>query len=91
MRSFRRSHRGQAIAITRLFLSLGVGAVMYWIIKEVTAPLFDHVGDSTTSGQAASEGTTYLQQGVDFLPIVFLMIAFFGLIAYSVYTREVLR
>jgi len=82
--------RGQSMGIARLFLSLLVGAVLFWIVKEVTTPLFAHIEGQTAQGSKAAEGTTYLQQGVDFLPIAFLLIAFFGLIAYSVFAREVI-
>jgi len=82
--------RAQSMGIARAFLSLLVGAVLFWIVKEVTSPLFEHVNGQTTPGSKAAEGTTYLQQGVDFLPIAFLMIVFFGLIAYSVFAREVI-
>lgn len=83
--------RGQAIGISRFFLALGVGAVVIWIVNAVTTPLFTHVNGRTETGEAAATGTQYLQTGVDFLPIAMLGISFFGLIAYSVYSREVLR
>lgn len=83
-------NRAQAIGISQLFLGLGVGAVVFWIVSEVASPMFD-IAKEQGSGEVATNGTTWLQQGVNFLPIVFLMISFFGLIAYSVYTRGVLR
>lgn len=83
--------RAQAIGIARFVLALGVGAVVVMILNEVTSPLFEHVEGQTASGDAAATGTQYLQEGVAFVPVVFLGISFFGLIAYSVYSREVLR
>lgn len=83
--------RGQAIGISRFFLSLGVGGIVIWIVNEVTSPLFTHVQGQTADGSAGAQGTTWLQQGVEFLPIAMLFISVFGLVAYSVYAREVLR
>lgn len=83
--------RGQAIGISHFFLALGVGAVVIWIVKEVTAPLFTHVNGRTETGEAAATGTQYLQEGVAYLPVAFVGISFFGLVAYSVYTREAVR
>lgn len=86
-RLFQRDDRAQAIGILRLFLSLGVGAVVIWIVTIVTDPLFDHAG-SSANDQVSNQGTQWLQDGVGFIPILFLGIAFFGLIAYSVYRRS---
>jgi hypothetical protein len=83
-------NRAQAIGIARLFLGLGVGAVVFWIVSAVSEPLFAIAGEQG-SGQVATQGTTWLQQGVNFLPYMFALISFLGLIAYSVYRREVRR
>lgn len=79
--------RGQAIGIFRLFLALGVGGVIFWIVSEVTTPLFDHAGDAG-SDQVATTSTTYLQTGVEWLPVLFLFISLFGMVAYAVFSRE---
>ena len=83
--------RAQAIGIARLVLALAVGAVVYWIVDLVTDPLFSHVDGKTEPGSVGATGTSYLMEGVAYLPIAFLGISFFGLIAYSVYQREVIR
>lgn len=83
--------RAQSIGIARLFLSLGVGAIIIWIVGSLTAPLFEYAGEQTQSGTVYAEATNWLQQGVDFLPLAFLLISLFGLIAYSVFRRGVLR
>jgi len=85
-----RGERAQAVGIFRLFLALGVGAVVYWILQLVTDPLFARASESAASNSAGAQGTAYLQQGVQFFPLAAAMISFFGLIAYSVFTREVL-
>jgi hypothetical protein len=82
--------RGQAIGIARLFLALGVGAVVIWIVNLVASPLFDHAESTGATGTAA-QGTAWLQQGTAWLPIGFALISFFGLVAYSVFARGVLR
>lgn len=81
--------RGQAIGISRLLLGLVVGVVVVGVVRKVTNPLFEEAS-AQGSGEVATNGTTWLQQGVDFLPIIFLLVSFFGLVAYSVYTREVM-
>jgi len=82
--------RAQSIGIAHLLLGLGVGAIMFWIVSEVTSPLLD-MARQQGSGEVATNGTTWLTQGVEFLPVAFLMISFFGMIAYAVFTREVMR
>lgn len=81
--------RGQ-IGIVRLFLSLGVAAMLFWVIAEVTAPLFDYTSEQS-SDPVAQTGTQYLQQFGDFFLVFALFVSFFGLIAYAVFSREVLR
>ncbi len=90
LREFAGDDRAQAIGISQLFLGLLVGVVVVGIVGKVTEPLFEKA-NAAGSGEVASNGTTWLQQGVDFLPIVFLLIGFFGLIAYSVWSREAVR
>lgn len=82
--------RADAIGNARLFFSLFVGAAVIFIVNEVTGPLFAEAKEDG-SGQVATQGTTWLQEFGEFLPIAFLLIAFFGTIAYSVFKREVLR
>lgn len=82
--------RAQAIGILRMFLALVVGAFVVIIVQEVGNPLLDKAAEQGTDSTSA-QGTTWLQEGVTYMPVLFLMIAFFGLIAYSVYRREVIR
>lgn len=81
--------RASSIGIIRFFLSLIVGAVVTWIVWEVANPILDGARESTTSPEAA-QGTEWFQLLVDNLPITFLMIAFFGLIALATFQRQVL-
>lgn len=82
--------RAQSIGIARLFLSLTVGAFVIGIVWQITTPLLDHARDSG-SDEVATQGTMWMQAGIDHLPIIFLFIAVFGLVALSVFQREVLR
>lgn len=90
LEAFVEDDKADAIGNLRLFASLFVGAVVIYIVTKVTGPLFAEAKEDG-SGQVASQGTTWLQQFGDFLPIMFLLIAFFGVIAYSVFKREVMR
>jgi len=84
--------RAQAggIGIARVFFSLGVGAIVFWILNLVTDPLFARADTVNTAGSAGAQGTSYLREAVAFAPILFAFVTFFGLIAYSVFSREVL-
>lgn len=76
-----------SIGILRFFLSLGVGAVMVFIAQQITEPILSKA-TPYTSGNAAETGTEWLGIGVEYLPVAFLGIAFFGFIAYSVFVRR---
>lgn len=86
----RLDNRAQAIGISQMLLGLLVGAVLFWILSAVTGPLFKFAGNAS-SDPVANQGTTYLQQGVEFFPIAVLFLSFFGLISYAVFTRGVMR
>lgn len=83
-------NRAQSIGIAQFFLSLCVGAFVFWIVASITAPMFDYSYASTADPDAL-EATGWLETGVDYLPVIYLGIAFFGLIALSIFQREMLR
>jgi len=89
MRNFKTANRAQSIGIARLFLALGAGFVVIMIVNEVTSPLFKHSKESG-SGQVATNGTTLMQQAVNNLPLVFLVISVFGVVAVAVFRRRVM-
>lgn len=78
-----------SIGIIRFFLSLIVGGIVTWLVWEVANPILEGARASTTNPKA-NQGTEWFQLLIDNLPIFFLMIAFFGLIALAVFQREVL-
>jgi len=82
-------NRADAQGIARLFLGLGVAVVIIWVVNLVTDPMFDYIGRQSVDS-TGSQGTVWLQQGIDFLPLFFLLISFFGLVAYSVFKRQVI-
>lgn len=84
----RMDNRADATSISRLFLGLIVGVVVFWIVSLVTEPLFAHTSEA--SGEVATKGTAWLQEGINFMPTMFLIISLFGIVAYAVFTREVL-
>lgn len=78
-----------AVNLGRLFLALLVGAAVVWIVGEVTAPLFEYTS-AHSDDPTAAQGSAWLQEGIDFMPALFLFITFFGVVAAAVYSREVL-
>jgi len=76
-----------SIGILRFFLSLAVGAVMVFIAQEITEPILTRAS-SRTAGTDGATGTVWLEIAGEYLPIIFLGIAFFGFIAYSVFVRR---
>ena len=82
--------RAQSIGIARFFLSLCVGAFVVWIVTSLTDPMFEYGYESTNDPDALA-ATGWLETGVGYLPVIFLGIAFFGLIALSIFQREMLR
>jgi len=82
--------RAQSVGLARFILSLIVGAPVIWIVWQITDPILTGASNATNSTQA-NEATTWLNQGIDWLPILFLLIAFFGVIVLSIYQRELLR
>jgi hypothetical protein len=81
------SERGQAIGILRLFLGLMFGAIVYWIVQIATDPMLAYA-DNSSSDSVSSQGTTWIESGIDYLPLLFLFLGFFGLIALSVFRRR---
>jgi TRAP-type C4-dicarboxylate transport system permease large subunit len=82
--------RGQSIGIARFFLALMVGAIMYWIATLVTDPLLAGSRNATNNA-TANQATQWFEQGVAAIPLAVTLIAFVGIIALSVFMREVDR
>jgi len=85
--------RAQSIGIARLFLSLGVGAIMIWIIGKVTSPILTEASEDAPAGSVYVDGNEYVTQAVqpETLVVAVLVVSVFGLVAYSVFSRGLAR
>lgn len=82
-------NRAQSVGLARFMLSLIAAAPITWIVWQTTGRILPGAKNAT-SNSSANQATTWLQQGIDYLPIWFLLVAFFGLIILSIYQRELL-
>jgi hypothetical protein len=77
-----------SISIARFGLALGTGAVMIWMIGLVADQVLPKAeGDLSPARQ---QGTTWLEQGIDLIPLAILLIALFSVIILAVYQRELI-
>lgn len=81
--------RAQSVGFVRLFASLLVALVLAWIVDTVTSPILTRAAAVGETPQA-TEATGWLQAGVGSLFLWFLIIAVFGIVALSVYQRQVI-
>lgn len=77
-----------SLGISRVFLALIVGAVMVWIVQLSTEKILSGA-TTATSHTGANQATTWFQQGIEYLPLAFLLISFFGIIVLAVFRRGV--
>jgi len=82
--------RAQSIGFSRYLLALVVGAFVVWIVQDISEPILDGAYNTTNSPKA-NQATGWLVDGVDYLPLWFLLVSFFGLLVGTIYAREVLR
>lgn len=80
--------RAQSIGLARTFLALAVFAILYFVIDAITGPILNHSTNATTNA-TANQATEWFRQGVGLLPAFVLLLAFFSIIVYSIYVREV--
>jgi len=85
-----RDTRAQSIGLARFVLSLIAGAPVVWIVWEVTSKILPGAKESTDHAKA-NQATDWIQQAVDYLPLVFLIGAFLGIVILAIYQRERLR
>jgi hypothetical protein len=82
--------RAQPIGLARFLLGLIVGVPVIWIVYEITTPILSGARTATNSTQA-NQATTWLEQGINWLPIYVLLLSFFGLLVLAIFQRELLR
>lgn len=91
MVGFRMDDRAQSIGIARFFLALVVGAFVFWIVSTVASPLLTEARATSADGSEGAQATEWIATAIDYFPMAVLFIAFFGLIALSIFQREMLR
>jgi hypothetical protein len=88
-RERQRQDRGQTIAIAEFIVSLMAGAVLFWIFVTKVGTELHAKDTAAVSGTTWQNGTDWLWVIGQNLPLIFLGIGVFGLLAYAVYAREV--
>lgn len=83
------SERAQAVGIANFLLALVIGAVVSWITTSITDPLISGVKETGTD-PVATQSTNWIVIYLNNQPVVFLITAFFSLVALSIFQREVL-
>lgn len=81
-------NRAQAIGLARTFLALAVFAILFFIIESVTTPVLNHSANATNNA-TANQATEWFREGIGLLPAFVLVIAFFSVVVYAIYVREV--
>lgn len=83
-------NRAMSVGLARFILSLVMGAPILWITFQITDPILSRASNST-SNPDANQATDWFGAGIGWLPIAFLLIAFFGVIVLAIFQRELLR
>jgi hypothetical protein len=83
-------NRAQSVGIARFILSLIAAAPIVWIVWQTTSRILPGAKNATSHSQA-NQATVWIQDGIDWLPVAFLLVAFFGIVILAIYQREVLR
>jgi len=81
--------RGQSVGLARFILSLIGAAPVVWIVWETTGRILPGAKNATSHSQA-NQATTWIQDAIDYMPIWFLLVAFFGVVILAIFQRELL-
>lgn len=81
--------RAQSIGLARFILSLIAGVPVIWIVWTITGKILPGARTATNDSQA-NQATTWIEQGVEFMPVWFLLVGFFGIIVLAIFQRELL-
>jgi hypothetical protein len=82
------SRLGQALGFIRLVASLLGGALMLWMFFPAFDMIMSGAAERAPGGYGGMEANRWLQTGANQLPIVFLLLGFFGFIALAVFQRR---
>jgi len=81
------NNRAQSIGIARMILTLAVGAVVIFLVSTVGESVLPGAKNATTNS-TANQGTTYMMQVSELLPVTIALLSFFGLIVLAIYLSE---
>jgi len=76
--------RAQSIGLVNFLASLGAGAVIVWVVRRLTANQMSYMDTNATVG-AVQQSQDWFAVLIENLPVLFLLIACMGGIAWSVY------
>lgn len=81
-------NRGSATATANFFLALVAGAVLSWIIREITAPIISRSESAAAGDSVGTEAVAYSEAFLGYQPVLFLFAAFFSYLALAVFQRQ---
>lgn len=79
---------GQAMGFIRLVVTLGIGAVLFHFFWGGYSAILDTARENAPGGHGAVQANDWLRTGGEQLPLVFLLMAFFGFISLAVFQRR---
>lgn len=82
--------RAQSIGFARLFLGLGVGAIVIFMVNKVLGAILPGAKSSADASYAL-QANTWLNDGIGLIPIFIVIISLFGVVVLAVYQRAVVR
>jgi flagellar biosynthesis protein FlhB len=77
----------QSLGIVDFFASLAAGGIVTWVVWKATAEPMSTVG-SAAQNSMVQESNTWFQILLDNLPLLFLLIACLGGVAWAVFQTE---
>lgn len=79
--------RGMTMEFVKLLASLGVGACIVYAIYATAPAMLDGAADSAPGGMGGMAMNGWFETFLVLIPLVFLLVSFFGFIARAVYER----
>lgn len=79
-----RARLAQSVGFMQFFATLGAGAVIFWFVNKVTAEPMSYVASNATN-QTVQRSNGWFELLINNLPIIFLLIAVMGSIAWAVF------